>query len=716
VGRLRAAVQMPFIALATAKGGLFAWVPVMMAIGVGVWFALPVEPGMWHYGGVLIGLGVAVLIYRLGPELLHPVMIGLICVAIGILAAGVRAHLVDAPVLGFRYYGSVEGRVVMIDRSQSDMLRVTLDRVVLSRVSPTKTPARVRVSLHGAQVFTDIKPGQIIITTAHLSAPDGPVEPGGFDFRRMAFFDQLGAVGYTRVPVLLLAPPKPGAHWINQMRVRIRAGVEAQVAGDAGAFAAALLTGDRAGISRAVQDNLRASNLAHLLAISGLHMALLTGFVFATLRYGLALIPVLALRVNSKKIAAGLALVAGAVYLALSGGNVATERAFVMVAVMLGAVLFDRRALSIRSVALAACVLLLAQPETLLEPGFQMSFAATVALIAGYGGLREQSLARRDALPFWIMPVFSVVFTSVLAGFATAPIAAAHFNRVAGYGLIANVLAVPLMGVAVMPAAVLAGVLAPFGLETPALWIMGKGTAWILLVAETVASWEGAVRAVPTPAPYVLPIMALGMLWVVLWRGRARFAGLAPVLLAFGLWGMAERPTVLISGDGKLVGLATSLGRALSTPKGAGFVAQQWLENDGDVADQAMAAARSGFNGPPNLRQFPLAGWRVVQIKGKGSEAQLVEACKIADIVVVGAKILARAPEGCRIIDEAILRSTGALAFWPSADGSLRVRQAVTQDRLWTRPSRANTRGNAKLNISVMFDQPPTLNRVAQDQ
>ena len=109
MGRLRAAVQMPFIALATAKGGLFAWVPVMMAIGVGVWFALPVEPGMWHYGGVLIGLGVAVLIYRLGPELLHPVMIGLICVAIGILAAGVRAHLVDAPVLGFRYYGSVEG-------------------------------------------------------------------------------------------------------------------------------------------------------------------------------------------------------------------------------------------------------------------------------------------------------------------------------------------------------------------------------------------------------------------------------------------------------------------------------------------------------------------------------------------------------------------------------------------------------------------------------
>lgn len=717
MGRLRAAVQMPFIALATAKGGLFAWVPVMMAIGVGAWFALPVEPRLWHYGGMLIGLGVAALIYRFGPELLHPVIIGLICVVIGMLAAGARAHLIDAPVLGFRYYGPVEGRVVMIDRSQSDMLRVTLDRVVLSRVSPEKTPARVRVSLHGEQGFFEVKPGQIIVTTAHLSAPDGPVEPGGFDFRRMAFFDQLGAVGYTRVPVLLLAPPAHGAQWINQMRAQIRAGVEAQVAGDAGAFVAALLTGDRAGISRAAQDDLRASNLAHLLAISGLHMALLTGFIFATLRYGLALIPVLALRVNSKKMAAGLALIAGAVYLALSGGNVATERAFVMVAVMLGAVLFDRRALSIRSVALAACVLLLAQPETLLEPGFQMSFAATVALIAGYGGLRDLGLAQRGALPFWIMPVFSVVFTSLLAGFATAPIAAAHFNRIAGYGLVANVLAVPLMGVAVMPAAVLAGVLAPFGLEMPALWIMGKGTAWILWVAETVASWDGAVRAVPTPAPYVLPIMALGMLWVILWRGRARFAGLAPVLLAFGLWGIAERPTVLISGDGKLVGLATPLGRALSAPKGAGFTALQWLENDGDMADQAMAAARRGFEGPPELRQFGIAGWQIAQIKGKRAEVQLVEACKIADIVVVGAEVLSKAPVGCQIIDEDLLRSTGALALWPKADGGLRVMQAVTQDRLWTgQQRRTKMRGNAKLDIAAMFDKPPKPNRVARGQ
>ena len=124
------------------------------------------------------------------------------------------------------------------------------------------------------------------------------------------------------------------------------------------------------------------------------------------------------------------------------------------------------------------------------------------------------------------MPVVTLVFTSFLAGMATAPVAAAHFNRIAGYGLIANVLAVPVMGIAVMPAAVLAGVLAPLGLEGPALWVMGKGTAWILTVSEAVAGWEGALRAVVSPSSAVLPVLALGALWLMLWRGPARFAGI----------------------------------------------------------------------------------------------------------------------------------------------------------------------------------------------
>ncbi len=682
MGRLIALVRMPFLGLAQARGILFAWVPVFIAIGIGLWFALPFEPVIGHYAGLVVGLVMVGLGYRFGPELLHPLLIATFCVALGAGAAGLRAHMVQEPVLGFRYYGPLQGRVVMIDRSQSDMVRLTLDQVVLSRVSAARTPARVRVSLHGAQGFFALSPGQIVVTTAHLSAPEGPVEPGGFDFRRMAFFDRLGAVGYTRVPVLQLAPADAGAQLVNRWRAGISKAVEAQIEGDAGAFAAALVTGDRSSISRAAQDDLRASNLAHLLAISGLHMALLTGFIFATLRYGLALVPSVALRINSKKLAAALALIAGAVYLLLSGGNVATERAFVMAAVMLGAVLFDRRALSMRSVALAACVLLVTQPETLIEPGFQMSFAATVALIAGYGALRGRK--RPKSVPAFVMPLLTVVFTSLLAGLATAPIAAVHFNRLSGYGLVANVLAVPVMGAAVMPAAVLAGALSLLGQEGWALWVMGKGTAWILWVAHTVAGWDGAVRAVQTPAWYVLPIMALGALWIVLWRGSIRFAGLVPMVLAFGFWGFAARPPVLISADAKLIGLSTDAGRALSAPKGAGFAAKQWLENDGEMVDQITAAARAGFDGPPNMRRFSVAQWQIVQLKGKGAETQVPEACLTADLVILDRDYVGRTPEACHILDASILQKTGAIALWPQRDGSMKVQQTETQKRLWT--------------------------------
>lgn len=637
---------------------------------------------IYAVAGAILLLG---LLLRLrGREAFHPLAIGLACLALGFLVAGTRAHWLAAPILDFRYYGPVEGRIVMIDRSQSGRTRLTLDRVVLYDLPPGRIPARVRVSLHGDQTHLAPEPGQTVILTGHLSAPQGPVEPGGFDFRRMAYFDRLGAVGYTRLPALLLEPRQSGEVPINRLRADIRAGVEARIPGDPGAFAAAILTGDRAGIDQPILEDLRRSNLAHLLAISGLHMALLAGFVFAAIRYGLALVPPVALRLPTKKIAAIAALVAAAVYLALSGGSVATERAFVMVGVMLTAVVCDRRALSLRSVAMAAMVLLLTQPEVLFEPGFQMSFAATVALVVGFSALQERGQLQR--LPRWLRPVATVVLSSLLAGLATAPVAAAHFNRVSNFGLLANVLAVPVMGTAVMPSAVVAALLAPFGLEGPALWLMEQGVRWILAVAGFVAGLEGAVRPVAAPPAPVLPLLSLGALWCLMWRGPIRLLGLPAVMGAFLLWQMAERPGLLISADGAIAGVMGPQGRALSVPKGAGFAARQWLENDGDMADQALAAERPGFQGAWGNRRVKLGDWRIAHLKGKKAPLQLTDACRDADLVVIAAQVPDDTrPYGCLIIDQGDLDQSGALAGKLAKGGGLVLTAANRQARLWDR-------------------------------
>lgn len=681
-----APVRRAFVHVEAMRGQLFVWSPVFLGAGIGVYFLLPVEPAPTTLAGLAL---VAAVLGWFGWRFrggAGPVLYALALLMAGLALAGTRACMVGAPVLDFRFYGAVEGRVVVIDRSGSDAVRLTLDQVRLDRVDPADTPARVRISLHGQQGFITPKPGLRILATAHLSAPSGPVEPGGFDFQRMAWFRQIGAVGYTRVPVLTLAPAYEGRAglMIHRLRMRISSAVQQRLPGEAGAFAAAITTGDRAAMGQASLAALRGSNLAHLLAISGLHMGLLTGFVFAALRYVMALVPWLSLRYPTKKIAAVLALMAGVFYLALSGGNVATQRAFIMVAAMFIAVLFDRRALSLRSVAMAALAVLILRPEELVGPGFQMSFAATTALVAVFGWLRDWPGWRA---PRWLRPVFAVVISSAVAGAATAPFAAAHFNQVSYYGLAANLLAVPVMGTIVMPGAVLAGLLAPLGLSWLVLIFMRPALEWILGVAHYVSSMEGALGHVVTPGSAVLPLIALGGLVGILLRGRARIAGLLPILLGFVLWSGTTRPDLLISPSGGLVGLLTEEGRALNKPRGEGFMATNWLENDGDMVAQEVAFARAGFSGEKGWLLFELDGKQVAQLSGRGAADRVESACGSADVVILSG-VLEQPVPGCRVLDRAFLQEKGTLAIFSGPDGWRMVDAVGTAGkRLWNTPA-----------------------------
>lgn len=654
------------------RGALFPWAPVMLACGIGGYFALHSEPSpmlLLACGGGAAGLMLAA---RAGREWSGPCLWAAALLLAGFALAGLRAHLVAAPVLGWRSYGPVEGRIVGIDRSASDALRLTLDQIVLARTDPDRVPHRVRVSLQGDGASFRAIPGNRVMMTAHLGPPGGPVEPGGFDFQRQAWFLGLGAVGYTRSPVLNISPAN-SAQPLLRARMTLSGHVQARLPGQVGAFAAAIMTGDRSGLDAATLEAMRVSNLAHLLAISGLHMGLLAGFVFAACRLGFAAVPRIGLRWPAKKLSAGFALVAAAGYLGLSGGNVATERAFVMVAVMLTAVMLDRRALTLRAVAVAATIVLCLHPEALLGPGFQMSFAATVALVGVFGWLRDADI---QLGPPWLRPLLTVVISSAVAGAATAPVAAAHFNQFVQYGLLANLLSVPLMGLLVMPAAVLAVLVLPLGLDWIALWVMGLGLDWILFVARWVSALDGARIPVIAPGPEVLPIFSLGALFVVLWQGRARLVGILPVLLAFWLWAGVERPLVLISDTGALVGVMTEQGRALSKPRGAGFVATNWLENDGDRATQIAAYAR-----------WPqAAGSRLpVRVIDGAAVMQRPIDCAGAPVVVVTVD-LAPPPtgEGCLVFTPTSLRATGAVALYDGADGPhLVTARDVTGRRLW---------------------------------
>lgn len=609
--------------LESQRQNLMLWSPVLLACGIGAYFALPFEPPLWADGALLVSLllwlGFSIFSSR-GVRLLF---ISAFLLNLGYLSAVYRSVSVAAPILGFRYYGPIEGRVVALDRSKSKAPRVTLDHVYLERVQ--HPPAKVRVSLFGS--VPEMALGDHVAMVGNLSPPGGPVEPGGFDFRRYSWFDGLGAIGYSRNPVVQMRPFKDRTKglWLDSARHALAEYVAVKIGGQNGAFAAAIITGERGRIDGAVLQTLRDSNLAHLLAISGLHMGLLTGFIFVIVRTGLALWPRVALRVPVKKIGALAALAIGFGYLFLSGGNVATQRAFIMVAVVLFAVLLDRPAFSLRAVALAALLVLLMRPESLAEAGFQMSFAATTALVGVFEALRTARWWQwvRQHMPHRLMPALTLLITSATAGAATAPIAAYHFNQISNYGLAANLLSVPIMGLVVMPAIVLALLFGAVGLGGWAFWIVGKGIGWILGVAGFFAGLDHAVTPVPSGPPAVLPLLGMAGCLLFLLVGRARVSGLVLFGFALFLWAQSQRPRVLVNDNAALLGVLTPTGRALNKETAYSFAAGVWLENDGDPANQSQAFQRPGLAVENKITEGQIeGGWRVILDQNKTGSAK----------------------------------------------------------------------------------------------
>ncbi len=567
------------------------WLPVAFAFGVGGYFGLPWEPALWAGPVALLLSGFLALGFRASPAVLACLLIAASGAA-GFTASQMRAAAVAAPVLAKRSAPmTLVGEVLKIELREKGQ-RILLRPMELPGVAPESWPARVRVKL--ARTQAEIRPGDRIRARVILQPPPGPAEPGAYDFARRAYFERLGAVGFVLGKVTRLAEPagsEPGRAWWAAWqqawivaRFEISARIWAVVPDERGAVAAALMTGERGRIPAEVLQAMRDSGLAHLLAISGLHMGLVAGLLFAAVRGLLALVPRLALYYPIKKWAAVAAGLGAFAYLFLAGATVPTQRAFLMASVVLLAVLLDRRAISMRLVAWAAFVVLLLAPESLLSASFQMSFAAVIGLVAFYELLRNRPgfWARRSRLRRIGLYLLAVLMTSVIASLATAPYAVFHFNRLVLFGLAANLLAVPITAMWIMPWAILAFVLMPFGAEAIALVPMSWGIGWILAVARSVAAWEGSVQVLPAMSTLALLSVTLGGLWLCLWRARWRVIGFLPIFLGLLSLSLAVPPDIWISGDGKLVGLRGDSGSLwLSTTRAKRFQADVWQRRAG---------------------------------------------------------------------------------------------------------------------------------------
>jgi competence protein ComEC len=654
-------------------GRLLPWVPIAFGTGIAFYFAADHEPVLSVAAIVAVALcAVAVLLRR---QKMFPAAVMIAAVAAGFAVATWKtariAHGVLArPMFSVALTGFVETRDI----------RERTDRFVL-RVATMESPRgqtkleRVRLSVKKGTA-PDV--GSFVELKARLQPPLAPLRPGSYDFGRDLYFQGIGASGFVMGAIKAKEPPASGglllgyAAFMQGLRDAIDARIRNVLEGDKRAIATALLTGRRDAISEPVNDAMFISGLGHVLSISGYHMAVVAGVVFFAVRALLALFPALATGFPIKKWSAAAALVAAAFYLLLSGAEVATQRSFFMTAVVLIAVMVDRRAITFRTLAVAAMIVLAMAPEALVHPSFQMSFAATLGLVAliqiGMPRLfasPDNSAAARVAL-WGGREIMTLVLASLVAGLATTPYAAFHFHRVTPYGLLANLAAMPVVSAVVMPAGLLGLVAMPFGFDGVFWAIMGAGIDWMIVVTQWVAALPGAVGRMAAFGIGPLITASAAIILFGLLRTPLRWSGAALLLVAV-VWAIrVPQPDILISADGRNVGVRGADGRLhlMRTAKDA-FLVREWLAADADARLSTDASLADGVSCDEAGCVTGAAGGALVALALR-PEA-LADDCERAALVVSARQ----PPASCAasVIGLERQRRQGALALRRSRDG-----------------------------------------------
>jgi competence protein ComEC len=660
------------------RGRFVLWLPIATAIGILIYFNLGTEPPIWLGTILLLPVLPLIVFWR------HPAARLIFALALfgGLGFARAEWRTACEPPLTTIPYGAVAitGRLAAIDLLPSGR-RLTIDKAQLNGAAVDRF---IHIKLRNDD-DTALAPGAAIAVRALLFKPQRPAYPGAWDAGRDAFFSGLGASGFALGDVTVTA--LPGNDGIS---VRLRALREAIAANimrvlpvNTGGVAVTLLTGFQEQMPAAERESFIAAGLAHLLAVAGLHVGIVMGLFFAASRYLLTRNEIAALRLPAKALAAIIALAAGGAYAALTGAHLPILRSLAMGSLVTLAVLAKRQAVSLRGLALAAIAILLVTPEAILGVSFQMSFSAVLALIAGHAATRNRFFRQHNvnAAQHWVLNHISTLFfTSLLAGGASMPFAIFQFQQIQPYWILANLVAVPLTALWVLPLGLLALALMPFGAAFLALVPMAWGISIIVWLATIIAAWPGAMLQIKPMSGLAILLIAAGLAWLCLWRSTPRFFGLAFMLAGLLVYMAYRSPDVLISSDAKLIALASPSGVILFRQKKAtGFVVAQWraVWNGAAFTPADTLQCGGAFCRPPTRFNNVIIAL-----------APPYPGCPVAVLVISPQPLHGTCKGGGRVVvDRFTVWQVGAIAAW-MAPGTVRL-QTDRQDqgsRPWVLP------------------------------
>lgn len=606
-------------------------------------------------------------------------------VALGFGAAQLRTYRVQAPVLERSVrVGDITGRIVGLEKlEEGDGSRVTLDHLSIEKITPDKTPYKVRLKI---LKDANLQIGDTIKVLGSLEPPSAPVMPEAYDFQRYFYFLRIGASGFAFAAPEILERNDKG-QFFERLRNVMSQRVEKEVTNpNQAAIVVGLMTGEGKGIGKEDWDALRNSGLAHLMAISGMNVAMVAGILFYFSRLLMALFPSFALHHPIKKYAAVIGFSGALIYTIVVGAPVPTQRAVITAGIIALAVLLDRNPFSLRLVCVSALAVLMVTPEALFGASFQMSFAAVAALVGFYELARNKlSVLYKDLgiTKRIVLYIFGIISTTVIAGLATAPFSLFHFQQFALYGILANLLAIPLMSFVQMPCVLIAYVLMPFGLEKQALLGAGWGSGKMLEIAHGVANLPYAVWSPPvwSPAAFVL-IVAAGLLFVMM-RGWGRAVVLLPLVVGLWLSFHSVTPDIIVASSGKLMAIKDENGDlALSSRVADKFSAEIWQRRNGQAADAPPVKWRDveGMHCDYSGCRIERNGQRIAFVFHPAAHG---EDCGWADILIADDPVIVKPCRAASVIDRFDLWRNGAYALWLEGQG---VRVQSVADTRGVRP------------------------------
>ncbi|HWU02381.1 MAG TPA: ComEC/Rec2 family competence protein, partial [Novosphingobium sp.] len=638
------------------------------------------------------------------PRLGRYVAMLALALAAGCATVWAKSAIVGAPPIAHPMQATLTG--TLVDRVDSPV-RHRVRLVLATREPGTNRPLRVALTVSSDQAAGAV-PGAVVRMRVRLMPPSPPLLPGAYDFARAAWFEGISATGMVAGPVELVAIAKEASGpfgFLADLQSTLSAHVRASLPGAAGGIAAAFASGDRGGIGQADEAAMRDAGLTHLLSVSGLHVSVvMAGSYFLAIRL-LAFWPWLALRMRLPIAAGAFSGAVGIAYTLLTGAQVPTVRSCLGALLVLAAVMLGRRPLSMRLLAVAAMAIMLLWPEAVIGPGFQMSFASVMAIIALHDAapVRRFLARRQGGWPGRIArDAAMMLITGLVIELALMPVALFHFHRAGMYGALANLVAIPLVTFVAMPSIALALLLDLAHCGGPAWWLCGHSLRLLLAIARFTAAQPQAVGLMPQMPMLTYAVFTGGMMWMALWRGRVRLWGPVPVAAAglSLLW--LQPPDVLITGDGRDVAIAPHDGGPLVVlrERRSTFATTIFAEASGLDADSAQVPLRA-LSDWPSARcnaGFCLAtlsrgarDWHLLIARGRNlaTDQEMTAACASVDIVVAPVPVSAPCNPRFLLADGAALSRTGGLALNLSRRAVISVAETEARHPWWPAPDHA---------------------------